>query len=218
MVPVITLACMISAFLQAEVQRVYRYSNNKYFIILDYHYVLTEPPPLDKLPPHFLRDVEAAGDRLVAKATQLIQNKTTNITENFMSIRCKMDGGKFYNRIQSGSFQHRSMAAALRVQNGPSWTTSILNRMGLQSSICDKFTIGRKQKHDKNTARKVLLKYKKQRLMTRYGQSTVNSSPDTSYGSDPAEPNISADELKRLCQEYLIRLQVGDTHVCLLLL
>ena len=46
--------------------------------------------------------------------------------------------------------------------------------------------------------------------MTRYGQPTVNSSPDTLYGSDPAEPDIPADELKRLCQEYLARLQVGD--------
>ena len=73
---------------------------------------------------------------------------------------------------------------------------AILNHMGLQSSICDKFTIGKKRKHDKDTARKVLLKYKKQRLMTRYGQSTVNSSPDTSYGSDPTKPDISADELK----------------------
>lgn len=178
--------------------------------------LIIEPSPLDKLPSNFLRDVEAAGDRLVAKAAQLVQNKTTNITENFMSIRCKMDGGKFYNRIQSGSFQHRSMAAALRVQNGPGWTTSILNHLGLQSSICDKFTIGRKRKHDKDTARKILLKYKKQRLMTRYGQSTVNSSPDTSYGSDPAEPDISANELKRLCQEYLTRLQVGDTRLLLL--
>ena len=43
--------------------------------------------------------------------------------------------GEFYNRIQSGSLQYRSMAAALRVQNGPCWTTSILNRMGLQFSI-----------------------------------------------------------------------------------
>ena len=54
--------------------------------------------------------------------------------------------------------------------------------------------------------------------MTRYGQSTINSSPDTSYGSDPAEPDISADELKRLCQEYLTRLQVGDKIKKLMLL
>ena len=45
--------------------------------------------------------------------------------------------------------------------------------------------------------------------MTRYGQQTVKSSPDPSYGSNPAEPDVPADELKRLCQEYLIRLQVA---------
>ena len=73
-----------------------------------------------------------------------------------------MDGGKFYNRIQSGSFQHRSMAAALQVQYGPGWTTSILNNMGIKSSICDEFTNRRKRKHDKDNARKDLLKYKKQ--------------------------------------------------------
>ena len=102
------------------------------------------------------------------------------------------------------------MAAALRVQYGPGWTTPILNNLGIQSSICDDFTNRRKRKHDKDSARKILLKYKKQRLMTRYGQPTINSSPDTSYGSDPAEPDVSVDELKRLCQEYLARLQVGN--------
>ena len=59
------------------------------------------------------------------KAAQLIHNKTTNLCENFMSICCKMDGGKFYNRIQSGSFNHRCMAAALRVQCGPRWMTHV---------------------------------------------------------------------------------------------
>ena len=119
-----------------------------------------------------------------------------------------MDGGKYYNRIQSGSFQHRSMAAALRVQYGPGWTTSILNSFGIHSTLCDEFTNGRKRKHNNDSARKVSLKYKKQRLMTRHYQQAVKSSTDPSYGSNPAEPDIPADELKRLCQEYLIRIQV----------
>ena len=37
------------------------------------------------------------GDRLVSKATQLVQNKTTNLSTNFRSVRCKMDGGKYIN-------------------------------------------------------------------------------------------------------------------------
>ena len=80
-------------------------------------------------PPSFLH-VDAVGDRLVANAEQLIQNKTTNISESYMSIRCKMDGGKFYNRIQSGTLQHHSMAAALHVQHGPGWTTPVLDLFG----------------------------------------------------------------------------------------
>ena len=52
-----------------------------------YHYVHIGSSILSQLPPNFIHDVESAGDRLVAKASQLIQNKTTNITENFMSIR-----------------------------------------------------------------------------------------------------------------------------------
>ena len=36
--------------------------------------------------------------------------------------------------------------------------------------------------------------------------------------SDPAEPDVSANELKRLCQEYLARLQVSDNlYQCLCL-
>ena len=80
---------------------------------------------IDDLPAGLFRAVDTLGDRLVAKAPQLISNKTTNICENFMSIRCKMDGGKYFNHVQSGSFHHRCMAAALRVQCGPNWIAHI---------------------------------------------------------------------------------------------
>ena len=113
---------------------------------------ITGPSPFDKLSPDFLRDAETARDRLVAKAAQLIQNITTKITENLMSIRCKINGGKFYSRIQSGFFQHRSMAAALQIQYGPGSTTSVLSSLGIQSSICDEFINRRKGKYDKDNA------------------------------------------------------------------
>ena len=41
-----------------------------------------------------------------------------------------MDEGKFFIRIQSGSFQHRCMAAALRIQYGSGWTATVLQFMG----------------------------------------------------------------------------------------
>ena len=72
--------------------------------------------------------------------------------------------------------------------------------------LLDQFTNRRKRKHAKDSARKISLKYKKQRLETRHGSSVINS-PDSSYGSLPAEPDIPQDELFRLCREHLERLR-----------
>ena len=65
------------------------------------------------LPPNLMFEVERAGDRIVSKAAQLISNNTTNLSECYMSIQAKMDGGKQINRIQSGSFEHRCKVAGL---------------------------------------------------------------------------------------------------------
>ena len=123
-----------------------------------------------------------------------------------------MDGGKYFNRVQSGSFQHRSMAAGLRVQYGPGWTTSILNQMGIQSQPQDEHTKRRKRKCELDNARKVCLKYKKRRLESR-GHSCTNSSLDSSYGSTPAEPDIPEVELLQLCKEHLDRLKVSSEDI-----
>ena len=104
------------------------------------------------------------------------------------------------------------MAAALHVQFGPGWTTSVLNSFDIHSTLCNEFSNSQKQKHNRDSARKVSIKYKKQRLMTRYGQHTVP--PDQSYGSNPAEPDIPADELKKLCQEYLThKRSIFELHI-----
>ena len=113
---------------------------------------------LSKLPPYFLSHVELE----IAKAHQLIHNKTSNITENFMYCMLgnytylgnnihfkicagtyKMDGGKYFNRIQSGSFQHRCMATALWIQHGSGWTTTVLQSVHLSDELqlSNQFTI-----------------------------------------------------------------------------
>ncbi|XP_065906075.1 uncharacterized protein [Dysidea avara] len=79
----------------------------------------------EMMPAGLIQAVDTLADRIVSKAAQLIRNKTTNLCENYMSIRCKMDGGKYFNRVQSGSFQHRCIAAALRVQCGPDWIAQV---------------------------------------------------------------------------------------------
>ena len=59
----------------------------------------TDSLPFDTFPLDFTDDVESCGDRLVSKTAQLVSNKTTIISENFMSIRCKMDGGKYFKSV-----------------------------------------------------------------------------------------------------------------------
>ena len=43
----------------------------------------------DSLSPGLLRSVQAAGDRLVSKEAQLIQNKTTNLSESLGPFEVK---------------------------------------------------------------------------------------------------------------------------------
>ena len=90
---------------------------------------------LHDLPPNLLFEVERAGDRLVNKAAQLITNKTTNLSERFMSIRAKMDGGKQINWYQSGSFEHRCMAAGLSMTLGPGWIEYTLEHLFIHTAI-----------------------------------------------------------------------------------
>ena len=70
-------------------------------------------------------------------------------------------------------------------------STTVLQSIGCTDNLelSKQFTIRRKQKHDHDLAWKLSLKYKKQRLEACYGSSVVNS-PDYSYGSLPAEPDI----------------------------
>ena len=46
-----------------------------------------------------------------------------------------MDGGNYFNQIQSRSFQHRCMAAALWIKHGSGWTTTVLQSMGLSDEL-----------------------------------------------------------------------------------
>ena len=84
---------------------------------------------ITEIPNDLLFKVLRTGDRLVAMAPQLITNSTSNLAECFMSIRAKFDGGKFYNRVQKGSFEHRCQGAGLRWQLGLEWHTTAMEKV-----------------------------------------------------------------------------------------
>ena len=80
------------------------------------------------LPMGLIEKVKSCGDRLVSMSAQLISNQTSNLAECYMGIRALYDGGKQFNRVQSGSFQTRCYAAGLRIQEGPHWQSKILEK------------------------------------------------------------------------------------------
>ncbi len=84
-----------------------------------------------------MHDVQELVSRLVSKARRLIKNTTTNLAENWMQIRCKFDGGKVVNRIQSGSFQFRCSGAGLQKNLGKTWGVSMWEKMTGNSAFID---------------------------------------------------------------------------------
>ena len=80
------------------------------------------------LPKGLIEKIKASGDRLVAMSSELITNQTSNLAECYMGIRALYDGGKHFNRVQSGSFQTRCYAAGLRIQSGPQWQGEVLEK------------------------------------------------------------------------------------------
>ena len=51
-------------------------------------------------------EIQVIMSWLVAKAKQLIDNVTTNMSESCMHVKIKPDGGKVINRSQSGLLEH----------------------------------------------------------------------------------------------------------------
>ena len=155
--------------------------------------------PLDSLPPVLLRSVQAVGDRLVSKSTQLIQDKTSNLS-------CLSDPRA---SITTTSSQVRCMAAALCLQLGPGWVAALWQQhFGEPEAAMLQFSNSQKRKHEKDCARKISQKYKRQRLTVHHGVSPTKS--DHAYGDNAIQPDIEPTVLKSLCEDYLGRLTVSE--------
>ena len=120
--------------------------------------------------------IQRAGDRLVSMAPQLISNSTSNVAEAFMNIRCKFDGGKYYNRIQRGSFQHHTYGAGLRFQLGPDWSSKSWSKTTETEpgELRMSFSEHRVNEHEKMMKRKSTTEYKEKRKKTKYVCTTIN--------------------------------------------
>jgi hypothetical protein len=71
---------------------------------------------------HLIQDVLKILNNLADKAHLLIGNYTSNLSENWMSVRMKFDGGKVINRCQKGSWHDNCYGASLRRNMGVEWS------------------------------------------------------------------------------------------------
>ena len=183
---------------------------------------------LSELPDGLYRKVMTCGDRLVMLAPQLISNLTSNLAKCYMGLRAICDGGKQYNRIQSGSFEHRCYAAGLQAQHDPQWgvkfwkgltgeepnqvcycvpllkystiSSAIFNfYLQIVQAAADKHS--RQQQKDKERKQKPT--YQEMRRSARY--STGDKAAQQHYGSLSQQPDVSPSELTTLCAEYYER-------------
>ena len=130
-----------------------------------------------------------------------------------MSVRAKMDGGKQINRVQSGSFEHRCMAAGLSLTLGPTWAVDTWKHLfTTPSPIAEMYANQRKRKHEQDTARKATETYKHARLQKKYNLQPAITDKD--YGPEATAPNLTTQsELRDICKEFLKSLQVTEIHV-----
>jgi len=157
---------------------------------------------LDQLPEGLLFSVLRASDRIVSLAEQLVENQTSNLAECYMGLRSYFDGGKVYNRVQSGSFQGRCYAAGLRFQEGPQWITHAYEEVTGQQPPHPLADVTNKieKRTRKERKRKQSAEYKERRKQAKHQRNSDSLSND--YGPDAAQPDLPPEELQKLCLEY----------------
>ena len=136
-----------------------------------------------------------------------------------MNIRAKFDGGKQYNRSQSGSWEGRCAGAGLRQNLGPEWGTVAWERAtGEEANPIFKTAANSYAKQvEGDRKRKATEEVKKRRLATKYRKTNDNSlQARRDYARHDGGPDvrevhqdIPGDYLQRMVIDYY------QAHICL---
>ena len=145
---------------------------------------------LNNLPVRLLEKVKACGDHLVMLSRQVLDNKTSNLAECYMSIRIVFNGGKQFDCIQSIAFEGQCYTAGLRVQVSPTWQLQTLEHtMRVTSGKVLEAAVKRKVTQlEKDKDRKTTDQYKVQRKLSKY---IKTPSSQHEYGPDSQQPEES---------------------------
>ena len=161
--------------------------------------------------PTLYHDIQVILSRLVAKASQLVDNVTTNLAESWMHIRAKYDGGKVINRSQSGSWEHRCMGAGIQQNIGRDWGSEVWKEMACSSpnKVFTNTAERSAKKASNKRKRKATEEVKQQRRVRKYsrtGESTearkAYSRHDSGTLPDEVDDDISPEHLEELKKSF----------------
>lgn len=165
-----------------------------------------------KLTAKMLHDIQVIVSRLVAKASQLIDNFTTNMAEMWMHMRCKFDGHKAFNRSQSGSWGHRCMGAGLRLNLGQAWGPQMWTEMTKsQNQTYQAVSEEIEKKATKDRKRKSTDLAKNSRRQSKYSKVDNTTEAHRAY-SRHGKGCVPEDVTEDVPQEVLTHLMKGYYH------
>ena len=147
-------------------------------------------------------------DRLASKVDRLIGNFTTNLAENWMSMRTKFDGGKMIFRCKRGSWNSRCYGAGLSQLMGHDWSSKAWEQCtGISpTNAMTKFYSRKEAEHKASLRCKAKQDVKARshkRKRERSSQSTCKRAR-LSYGEEciDVSTDVSKDELQQQCDSF----------------
>ena len=160
---------------------------------------------------NIIRDVSDYLNRLAQKSERLIGNFTTNLAEDWMSIRMKFDGGKIINRCNRGSWHARCFGGALRKNLGPAWSPSIYQKsIGIKPGIffCNTFrqkALKHKRSLTSQKKEEVAAKRRKRKNINTLENHSKKAKVEYGPGVLDNSPDITKERLHELCNLFLKR-------------
>ena len=116
-------------------------------------------------PSHVFGDHSNCTSQFCTHRTTVASTMQEDSTECYMSVCCNFDGGKQYNRVQGGAFQHRCNAAGLQVRHGREWPLSFWQETtgSAPGSTMTAYVKSREKQLEKDRTQKQSAQYKLQR-------------------------------------------------------
>lgn len=142
----------------------------------------------------FFLEILKIVEPMVNKADRLAYNQTTNQAERYMALVAKCTGGKRINFSRSISYTTRAYGAAISHSLGPAWHLHAWK--GPIGTNMERVLKRKDRKHEMRRCKPAIRRIKRK-----------NCGPDSNYGPNAAEPDISENDMTERKAAFLEKLK-----------